>query len=608
MMKKSDKHDRVMAAAGHILVTGGPGSGKTTISILKAASVVDSALRPEQRVLFLSFARATIARIIEAIEREHALPLEQRQRIHVETYHAFFWRLLKTHGYLIGLPRRISILLPQNEAVALSEIRSEFEADKKLDDTTRAEKQRREQAERERLAVEDGRVCFSLFARFAGQVLHASRRVREVVAMMHPYIVLDEFQDTNSDQWSVIKALSRSCTFCALGDSEQRIYDWIGADPKRLDHFREECQPDEIDFGDDNHRSKGTDIRLFGDDVLKRRFSQKLYAGVKFEQFECNQNQAYTKLCGVTLAARKRLLKSGADEWSVAVLVPTKQMTRQISFTFRSPPANLPVISHSAAIEVEGAILGAEIVGFLLQPDIDESHRAEFVRMLCTFYRGKGGETPAKTALDEANRIEKAFADVTDRAASGKAIRANSILVATFVVYEQVRSLRFCGNPDEDWIAVRKAMDNGSCKRLREVGEELRNVRLLERGAQLRQALSQSWRDNEAYSNALDIVRQSFMQESVSMGRRPERGIVVMNMHKAKGKQFDEVVIFEGWPRYAKNEIVVNPGRIVRGNMEEYVDEQTLQNFRVSITRGRQRVTILTSKCDPCILLLNPQK
>ena len=603
MLLTNDQRKKVMAATGHLLVTGGPGSGKTTISILKAADVVESVLEPEQSVLFLSFARATVSRIVQAIEREHSLPIEQKGRIHVETYHAFFWRILKSHGYLIGLPRRLSILLPQNEAVALSAIRKEYGADNKLDDTVRREKKTREDAERKRMAIEDGRVCFDLFAGFAGRLLHGSHRIRELVAAMHPYIVLDEFQDTNAGQWDVVKALSRHSTICALGDPEQRIYDWIGADPERLEHFRRHCNPEEVDFGDDNHRSSRTQIRMFGDDVLNRRFRQTSYVGVTIGRFACNQNQAYAKAAAAIVAARSRSIKTGGNDWSLAVLVPTKRMTRQISDVLRAPPAGLPAIEHSAAVEMEGAILAAEIIGHLLEPADGGTHLAVFVRMLCNFFRGKGGDAPSKTALSEAERIERAFEDYTSRAAIGKNIRGNSLLVPTFHGYQQSQAISLTGNPDHDWLAIRTVMDQALCTRLRSVAEELRSVRLLDRGTQLRQDLSQAWRDNGAYANALKIVQQTLVREHVSMAHRPETGVVLMNMHKAKGKQFDEVVIFEGWPRYEKNVIVSNSDRIVRGNLRSNMDDQTLQNCRVSITRARERVTILTPECDPCILL-----
>lgn len=600
-MQLTETQLEVMKAGGHLLITGGPGSGKTTVSILKVARIAERDLPPGKKVLFLSFARATVSRVMEAIEYEQRIPTAQKRCIDVETYHSYFWRILRTHGYLIGLPRRMSILTPPNEAVALSEIRSRFPA-RNPTDALKAAKKADEEAERVRLAITEGRVCFDLFASYVGAILHGSERIRRLIATMYPVIVLDEFQDTNALQWHVVQALGVCCQLIALADPEQRIYDWIGADPARLDHFRKAFAPKEMDLRTDNHRSMGTEIAIFGNDLLKGKIRQKAYQGVVVDLYEPFPAPAMTKLVATTYAARQRLMKQGKSDWSVAILVPTKKLTRLVSDGLRQPPAGMAEVPHSAVIEMEAAILGAEIIAFLLQPAIDGRHFEQFIDLMCNYFHGKGGDEPTQTALKEAASTRKAYEELLVCQTTGKAIRKKTIL-NMLAVYEQTRALVLTGDPNKDWRAMRSILQNGVCKRLNEIADEVRNIRILERGTQLRQALSQDWRDNGGYLNALSITRQAFIREHFSTNAKPETGVVVMNMHKAKGKQFDEVIIFEGWPVKQKGQLLYNADRIVRFNSKTEINDQTRQNFRVSVTRARQRVTVLTPKTDPCVLL-----
>jgi DNA helicase-2/ATP-dependent DNA helicase PcrA len=602
-MDLTKSQQNVMNAQGHLLVTGGPGSGKTTVSILKAAKIAGSELAAEQKILFVSFARATVSRVEEAIEHEQEILQEQKRRIDVETYHSFFWRILKSHGYLIGLPRRIEILTPPEEAVALADIRAKFPW-RKLTDGQKEAKCLAEEQERKRLAMNEGRICFDLFATYAGDILYGSAHVSRLVSDTYPVIILDEFQDTNRAQWRVVQALGMHSRLISLADPEQRIYDWIGADPARLNQFRNVFKPVNVDLGVDNHRSAGTEIGTYGNDLLTGKFRQKTYEGVTVRYFEPHIDRAMTMLVTTTYAARQRLEKLGTEDWSLAILVPTKEMTEAVSDALRRPPARMQEISHTAIVEMDAAILSADIIALLMQPASSRRHRGQLIDLLCRYYQGKGGDVPTQQAFNEATRLRNAYEELFAAEARGKKGRKNGIIVNVLAVYEQVCALQLTGDPYADWRAIRHVLEAGACKRLREVAEDARSIGVLDRGTQLRQRLSQDWRDNGEYRNALEITKQAFIQQHFSTGVKPESGVVVMNMHKAKGKQFDEVIIFEGWPVKRNGLPPFNPDRIVRFNLRENIDDQARQMLRVSVTRGKRRVTILTPRSDPCVLLV----
>ena len=133
-----------------------------------------------------------------------------------------------------------------------------------------------------RLAEHEGLICFGLFAHFVGKLLHASNKVRRLVVNAFPFTILDEFQDTSADQWHVVKALGIGGTLIALADPEQRIFEFAGAEAKRLQQFKDTFHPSIFDLKSDNHRSKGTEIAAFGNDLLGGTFGQTAYTGVRF--------------------------------------------------------------------------------------------------------------------------------------------------------------------------------------------------------------------------------------------------------------------------------------------------------------------------------------
>jgi len=607
LLELSDKKKEIVACAGHLLVHGGPGSGKTTVSIVKADILISEPSRSTQKVLFLSFARATVARVLEALDEHGGGKAEIRKRVEVDTYHAFFWRILKTHGYLLGMPRRLELLTPSAQAVALSQIRHGFGPVKKLTPEQKEHKWQSESEELRRLAYEEGKVCFDFFADTAASILNKSQKIRELISEAYPVIVLDEFQDTNAGQWAVVRKLGISSTLVALADAEQRIFDFIGADPERLNHFRAAFRPTEFDLGQENHRSSGTDIALFGNHILIGEF-QSSYNGLRLITFEANGNQALAALKGQALQARRRLIEAKGNNWSLAILVPTKKMMRQVSDSFREKEASMPSISHHAAIDMDGAILAAEVIAYLLQCNGADGEFKGCLDLVCNFFRGKGGDDPSATDIAESMAILKAFGKATMCREQGKSVPANSIVIPLSAGYERCIAQVRTGNPDDDWTAIRIALAECGCNRLMQVAEEARNVRLLDRGTELRDSLSLDWRQNGSYKNALQIVRRAFTRHHFAVANKPESGVIVMNMHKAKGKQFDEVIIFEGWPRTQKGKIVSNPDRIVRGNTAEGDMTHARQNFRVSVTRAKMHTTILTPKSDPCLLLLRKSR
>ena len=198
----------VVDETGSVLVTGGPGCGKTTVALEKARVTIDGGLNTGEKILFLSFSRSAVARVIEASETQLSKTI--RASLSMQTFHSFYWEILKGFGYLLGAPKNLKLLQPQDEAAR----RHQFESDG--GDWS---------IERERIFTTEGLVAFDLFAEKTHELLAKSTRIRSLFASRHPMIVVDEAQDTAEDQWQCVRLLSEFTQLVCLADLEQQIYD-----------------------------------------------------------------------------------------------------------------------------------------------------------------------------------------------------------------------------------------------------------------------------------------------------------------------------------------------------------------------------------------------
>lgn len=569
---------RLLETRGHILALGGPGSGKTYIALLKAEhEITGERLLPGQRVLFLSFARATIARVAQ--EAGILMSASSRSLIEINTYHGFAWSLLQSHAYLVNPNKPIRLLPPPEAASRLA----------RFDQAARDN-------EKTRLFVEEGFLHFDLFASVCSDLLTRSRSLLRIICDAYPVIILDEFQDTNSDEWQLIQVIGKHSTLVALADTDQRIYEFRGADPKRITDFTGVFTPTQFDFGSENNRSNGTDIVTFGNDLLSGINKTKTYQNVTILKYQLRRGIGLHADLKFTVLKRCVSLRSQRlNNWSLAILVPTKQLMLDVSDYLGNEQRftngkRLGILPHEVALETAGPSLAAVVIASLLEGGKDlDSITKNLVSNLCEHIRGrKGNDSPSQADLDLADALMGFVEFGTIRGHKRRNLTNDCLRIA-----ELRMSIEFSGDPSADWLVVRQLLQEADSKTLQQVSEDAKYLRLLHKGALLRSRLSNSWRSTGSYAGASNAVRDALLQEHFSGSIRVRRGIHVMTIHKSKGKQFEEVIIYEG----------SHQGRIVRVTASEKEIAQARLALRVAATRAMNHTTILTPRHDVCRFL-----
>jgi DNA helicase-2/ATP-dependent DNA helicase PcrA len=488
-----EERQRLLRTEGNILVRGGAGSGKTTIALAKACADLDQArLGPLGKALFLSFARATVARVAE--QALATLPRGLMSRIEINTYHGFAWTVLKSHGYLLCAKQGVSLLLPAKARAHLAG----------LDGQLRSARQRE-------LFNTEGLVAFDLFPTLLAELFQAAPTLASAYARAYPLIIVDEFQDTNAEEWEMISQLGCHSRLIALGDPKQRIYDFKGAHPRRFDQFIETFNPTPFDFGGENNRSPGTAITQFANDILAGEYSAALYAGVTVLRY---QGRSLRPLKQEILRTVARLRRS--VEWSLAVLVPTNVLAVSVFDYMAEPAHGLPAYPVDILVAAEGPMLAADMIALLMEPrPSDQHHAVALLEALAAFELGRSEQASA-TAIRKAGRYREIAQEV--RARGLKALGARGVGAGVRGLLGNVEGLDMTGDPMTDWRAVRTQLNASDRAEFQAIAKEARHMRLLRRGAQIEAKLAAAWRSMVPIGMLAPCSRQPW---STTSSRQP---------------------------------------------------------------------------------------
>jgi DNA polymerase III epsilon subunit family exonuclease len=231
----------IEAPLGPVLVVAGPGAGKTFCLIERVGYLIDALDIEPARICAVTFTNKAADEI--AARLAHTLG-RRAEAVRRGTLHALCTDLLREHGHAIGIERgfgiadevyqrivlrRIGIWQKRTNSVLNLFARRRLEGLQLSRSDERAFRQYVEHLRaRNMLDFDD------LIAQTA-ELLATQEVVRDEIAGQWDYLLVDEFQDLNPAQYRIIRALGdRHRNVFAVGDDEQSIFSWTGADPTIL--------------------------------------------------------------------------------------------------------------------------------------------------------------------------------------------------------------------------------------------------------------------------------------------------------------------------------------------------------------------------------------
>ncbi|MFZ1864459.1 MAG: UvrD-helicase domain-containing protein [Polyangiales bacterium] len=256
----SRQREAVVHEGGPLVVFAGAGSGKTRVITFRVAHLIAEHGVAPWRILAVTFTNKAAG---EMRQRLLGLLGDQGAAVQVGTFHATCARLLRRHGDQIELSKDFTIYDDQDQLALVKRVLRDLGLDEKRYQpkamAARVNRAKQEMQGPEDIETPDSwseivrRVYHAYEERLRqanaldfGDLIYRTVRAlesndpfREAVVGRFSHVLVDEFQDTNHAQFRLVRLVSEGHrNLCVVGDDDQSIYRWRGADRRNILDFR----------------------------------------------------------------------------------------------------------------------------------------------------------------------------------------------------------------------------------------------------------------------------------------------------------------------------------------------------------------------------------
>jgi len=351
----------VTAGNGPVLVVAGPGSGKTRVLTQRIAYLIAvEGVRPWQ-ILAVTFTNKAAKEMQERVKR--LLPDQAIEGIMLGTFHSICARILRREAEHLPIESNFVIFdsddqervvksviremnineklyRPASVHAAISRAKNELiGADEYPTQTYRDEVVKRVYVEYQKRLIASNAVDFDDLLVYTARLLEELPAVRDKYATRFRHVLVDEFQDTNLAQYALVQQLAshHKNIFC-VGDPDQSIYAWRGADWRNVQRFEQDFPDAQTILLEQNYRSRQTilDAAMGVIDRAKNRKRKQLFTdrgeGEKIFFYEAPDDYAEAAFVVDTIA---QLVASRQYEpGDCAVMYRTNAMSRLLEEAF----------------------------------------------------------------------------------------------------------------------------------------------------------------------------------------------------------------------------------------------------------------------------------